>query len=483
MEEIMSRHRTRLLLRAACAVALASLLGAPRPAQALFHVAVIDEFVSSYGGDPNAQFVEIRMLIGAQNFVANSLLVAFDASGNFLGTVYTVPTNVNQGAGLPWIMATQEFVDATGYTPDFTIPTGGLRLPADSGMVCWGEPGVVIDNPVNYVDCVAYGAYSGPSNVKTGTPTPLDPDGHSLQRVAYGSPGVPSHDNLTDYACSTTLTPASNTGNTMSLPATTPCPVCGNNVVEPGEQCDGTDNTLCPGQCLGNCHCQDTDGDGTIDVQDACTTTDTHQEAQLATIVLNKLDMSGGNGMVVKGTFKPAVTTPSIDPSINGAHLRLTDSVGVLYDLNVRGDAAGSSPCADARDGWTKIAKPNGITIWKYKNKSGELPPGCAAGSARGLSDIMIKDLTATPAAAWKFLAKTKMDTLPHAPAVPVFNLQFDLSLAQEATPGTASAAEQAGECTELTFSGLPVHSIPPKPYCKRAPASGTLKTLTCHGV
>ncbi len=34
-----------------------------------------------------------------------------------------------------------------------------------------------------------------------------------------------------------------------------PDPVCGNNVTEAGEECDGSDDTLCPGHCLPDCTC------------------------------------------------------------------------------------------------------------------------------------------------------------------------------------------------------------------------------------
>ncbi|HYB97666.1 MAG TPA: trypsin-like serine protease [Candidatus Limnocylindrales bacterium] len=34
-----------------------------------------------------------------------------------------------------------------------------------------------------------------------------------------------------------------------------PAPMCGNNVVESGEECDGTSDDACPGMCLGGCSC------------------------------------------------------------------------------------------------------------------------------------------------------------------------------------------------------------------------------------
>ncbi len=50
-----------------------------------------------------------------------------------------------------------------------------------------------------------------------GTPTPLDADGHSLQRLSD------TNDNATDFECADPATPENNTGGSDLLPATTPC--------------------------------------------------------------------------------------------------------------------------------------------------------------------------------------------------------------------------------------------------------------------
>jgi hypothetical protein len=223
----------------------------PRVALSVFHVAVIDEVMTSYNGDATAQFVEIRMLSGGQNVVGGSVLTAFDDTGSYLGIVLTVSGNVpNSGAGVRWIMGSSELTNDTGFAPDKTF-SGPLYLPTGGGMVCWGKPSTPSNpNDANYVDCLAYGTYSGPTNSKIGTPTPLDADGHSLQRTTSGA----SHNNSTDFTCADPATPTDNSGNSQNLVATTACP-CGNNVVEFTEECDGTDDAACPGQCLGNCRC------------------------------------------------------------------------------------------------------------------------------------------------------------------------------------------------------------------------------------
>ncbi len=205
------------------------LLSAPRPAHAIFHFMVIDEIMTSYDGDPNVQFVECEMEEFGQNFVTNTVLGAFGATGTYLGDVLIVPTDLLggvSGRGVRWIMATQAFEDLTGLTPDHIIPP---NLPLGSGMICWGAPGLgasVPDpgswdhtNPNQYTDCVAYGSYSGPTRAQSGNPTPLSPLGHSLERISE------TEDNETDFRCGEPATPENNTPDeSASLPATTPCP-------------------------------------------------------------------------------------------------------------------------------------------------------------------------------------------------------------------------------------------------------------------
>jgi len=94
-------------------------------------------------------------------------------------------------------------------------------------MVCWGAPEGIVppldpnswdhDNPSNYIDCVAYGVYTGP-NPLGGDPTPFDADGHALARIDE------TDDNATDFACADPATPENNDGDSAELAATIPCP-------------------------------------------------------------------------------------------------------------------------------------------------------------------------------------------------------------------------------------------------------------------
>src|SRR5579884_4149127 len=89
--------------RAALAAVLLALLGA-LPAHALFHISVID---ARAGGNPNEQYVQIRMLAGLQNRVAHARIAVFACDGSFDRVLIELPHDVtNQGAGLRWIAAT-----------------------------------------------------------------------------------------------------------------------------------------------------------------------------------------------------------------------------------------------------------------------------------------------------------------------------------------------------------------------------------------
>jgi len=220
---LLGLDRMSIACRVAALLAGLSLFAAPRPAEALFHLAVIDEVMTSYDGNPSVQFVEIKTLAAGQNLVANSVLGVFDANGNFVQDVLVVPGNVpNGGAGVRWIMGTSEFQSASGLVPDFVI---GADLPNAGGMVCWGAPGIAPPantswdrtNFANWVDCLAYGTYVGPGNVRIGRPTTLDAEGHSLMRVSD------TDDNATDFTCVDAANPTNNAGAAASLDRTARC--------------------------------------------------------------------------------------------------------------------------------------------------------------------------------------------------------------------------------------------------------------------
>jgi hypothetical protein len=179
----------------------------PAPARALFHVAHIYELKSGAGGNSNVQYVEIRMAAGSQNVTGQTRLTAFNCDGTSSSVLLLVPANVfAQGLDVRWIMASPggaTFLAASGITPDFTWDNSVTgNIPTSCGMVCWGAPGIVppapgswnASDPNQYVDCVAYGPYTGPTKTSahdgtptSGTPTSLTPGNatFSLQRSTF----------------------------------------------------------------------------------------------------------------------------------------------------------------------------------------------------------------------------------------------------------------------------------------------------------
>ena len=113
----------------------------PVPGQAVFHFADIDEIMSGMGGDPTAQYVEIRMLLDVQGSVAHSRLTAFSCDGGTHTILLEVPNNVcPANMNGRWTMGTMSWATATGVTPDFIFPASPAFGNA-CGMICWGALG------------------------------------------------------------------------------------------------------------------------------------------------------------------------------------------------------------------------------------------------------------------------------------------------------------------------------------------------------
>jgi hypothetical protein len=336
---------------AAVIIAVSVVLGFASSAHALFHLAVIDEVLTSYGGDATKQFVEIRMLAGSQNFVANSVLAAFDATGVYTGDILVVPSNVtNSGSGVRWLVGTSNFQTATGLAPDFVMPAG--ILPTGGGMVCFGGGGGILpQNPPswnrsvfsNYVDCVAYGTYSGPSNPIIGTATTLDGDGHSLQRNGM------TNNNLADFVCGDPATPQNNSGASVSMAATAPCPVPTATATPSATPTATPTTAACPASPDGTCLNPFAKG-----------------------LLLVKEAPAGKEKFIAKLIGGPStVQTDLGNPLMNGGtayHVCLYDNGGALVgqlDVDRAGATCGSAACWKAVGG-----DPPGGKGYKYTDKA-----------------------------------------------------------------------------------------------------------------
>ncbi len=185
-------------------------------------------------------------------------------------------------------------------------------------------------------------------------------------------------------------------------------------------------------------------------------------------ILFRKLGRAAGRqGVRIEGFFDPATTSPEIDPSANGVHFRLEDSIGVLYDLNVPpGPGFPSGAHCGQGDGW-RVRSFATRTVWRYRNRSGRLPPNCEPASARGLRRLDITDLSGRQGP-FKYLVVTRDDTLPHPPAFPVGLMRLDLSMAVQPAPRTPSTESILGQCALSIFEGFPVSTGPPRPLCQQ---------------
>ena len=147
------------------AIMLATSLRPASPASAIVHLAEIHEVMVGFDGDPDVQYVEINMRLGLQNITTGAKLSIFDATGTFIDAdpgaagdqpLLTIPGNVpNGGDGVRWLMGTPEFEVAFDIQVDFAYPPDPW-LPG-AGMVCLFENLRDFTNPVESIDCVAYG--------------------------------------------------------------------------------------------------------------------------------------------------------------------------------------------------------------------------------------------------------------------------------------------------------------------------------------
>jgi len=254
------RHATTAAAATTLVISLAT------PAAASFHFASISEVLTSLGGSSDVQFVEIVQNAPGQQFISGTKINVFDAQGEFVATVLTVDRNVSGGAGRPWLAGTASFSATASLPVDFVIAEGSL--PTGGGMICWGMPGNS-PTPVGcpgsgfpYVDCIAYGTYSGPANSCIGQPTPLAPDGHSLRRTsATGS-------NLADFECADPAVPENNTPASTELAATTACPSATTTSTTTSTSTTSTIGSPTT-TTLAGAECGDANGDGQLTASDA----------------------------------------------------------------------------------------------------------------------------------------------------------------------------------------------------------------------
>jgi hypothetical protein len=180
-------------LRRALASAAFSLALLTPSAAATFHEISIREVYPGSTGAPDAEYVELQMWAGGQNFVGGHSLRTYDALGKLVATA-TFAGDVGAGANQSTILLGAPAVTTTfGVTPDTALEPS--KIDPDGGAVCWES-----------IDCVSWGNFNGSLPSPAGPPAPAIPSEMALRRTI--APGCPTlleptddHDNsAADFA-------------------------------------------------------------------------------------------------------------------------------------------------------------------------------------------------------------------------------------------------------------------------------------------
>ena len=157
-------RRTRVLTLVFFAL-IGATAAVPAPASASFHLMSVREVYPGSLAEPKAEYVELQMYAGGQNFVGGRVLSTYSAGGlvkdNTLAS--DVPNGQNQRTVL---IATPE----AGVAADESLAPSGQLDPA-GGAVCWEA-----------LDCVSWGSFSSSLKSPAGTPAAAIPDGMALRR-------------------------------------------------------------------------------------------------------------------------------------------------------------------------------------------------------------------------------------------------------------------------------------------------------------
>ncbi|MFT4570068.1 MAG: hypothetical protein ACI8TX_002431 [Hyphomicrobiaceae bacterium] len=241
---------------------IAAILLIPAAADASFHVIEIESLMNRFGPSEEIEYVELEMLAPGQTQVRNTRLTFFSGDGSVVTVLDVADENVASGSsGSSILFATSTFGVGSGVIPDFFFEPGTID---DSGMICWGAPGGSPPDPStwdpavpnSYIDCVAFGGYTGPlPGGKSGVSSSAPGDGqNALNRV--NSTG----DDSVDFELGLPR-PCNNAGECAVL--TTPTTITSTTV--PATITSTTSSTMpLDREC-----CGDVDGNGSVKASDA----------------------------------------------------------------------------------------------------------------------------------------------------------------------------------------------------------------------
>jgi hypothetical protein len=237
--------------RLAALVAAVALWTCALPASASQHLMKIVEVFPGTVAQPNAQYIMMQAYDINQNFPAGFTVGIFDASDAVVTSFTFVNQLTNAMDQMTVLLATPEAEALFGVTADLAMTAS---LPLTGGAVCFGAV------PSYGFDCVSWGNFvDGPGNANnTGANyRPLGGLAHGQALVcditAHGNADLnfdDCNDSKADHDCGDAQPLANPVGSTPGFLAANPvCPVCGNNTTEFGEECDGTEDSACPGDC------------------------------------------------------------------------------------------------------------------------------------------------------------------------------------------------------------------------------------------
>lgn len=184
----------------ACALICAAMWLAAAPAKATYHIMVIDQAFLGFEQASDAQYVMLRIELGAQTFVHGQSLPTADALGTSAGNFAAFCPNavscdfpkVSPACAPPnacvsaiqsndhrILVVTPRAQGLFCVTPDL-LATGTLPYP--DGRVCFGDTGSFGESctVAGAVDCVAYGNFPASQNGIFGNPAPSPALGDAL---------------------------------------------------------------------------------------------------------------------------------------------------------------------------------------------------------------------------------------------------------------------------------------------------------------
>ena len=157
------------------------------PANATFHIMVIDQMFPGFPEAPGAQYAVLRMEAPFQTAVFGQPLPIYDASGNPQGSFGEFCSSPMTACSLPTVSPAcsvggcptavnandSRILVATPWAEGLFCITADLpatsMLPYPDGRLCYGDCSLRSDCGSGPVDCLAYGTFSG-SNVPFGKP-------------------------------------------------------------------------------------------------------------------------------------------------------------------------------------------------------------------------------------------------------------------------------------------------------------------------